>query len=91
MDGSKRVTPDMWLEYRMRHKFQGTHCLCPLLRTTDELPFTEAKILLKDSGDYIREYVAECPNGRCEYLGQYSVLFQDKESVVLKGPVLRTA
>lgn len=82
MDGSKRVTPDMWLEYRMRHKFQGPHCLCPLLRTTDEeLPFTEAKILLKDSGDHIGEYVAECPNGRCEYLGQYSVLFQDKESV----------
>ena len=82
MDGSKRVTPDMCLEYRMRHKFQGPHCLCPLLRTTDkELPFTEAKILLKDSGDHIGEYFAECPNGRCEYLRQYSVLFQDKESV----------
>lgn len=82
MDGSKRVTPDMWLEYRTRHKFQGPHCLCPLLRTTDkELSFTEARIQLKDSGDHIGEYVAECPNGRCEYLGQYPVVFQDKESL----------
>jgi hypothetical protein len=71
VDGSKRVTPDKWLEYRTQHKFQWLHCLCPLLRTTgEEPPFTEAKILLKDSGDHIGEYVAECPNGRCEYLGQ---------------------
>ena len=74
----------MWLEHRMQHKFEGPHCLCPLLRTTDEEPpFTEAKILLKDSGDHIGEYVAECPNGRCEYLGQsrLPVAFQDKESL----------
>jgi hypothetical protein len=51
VDGNKRVTPDMWLEYRARHKFQGLHCLCPLLRTTnEEPPFTEAKILLKAQG-----------------------------------------
>jgi hypothetical protein len=76
VDGSKRVTPDMWLEHRTRHKFQGPHCLCPLLRTTDkELSFTEARIQLKDSGDHIGEYVAECPNGRCEYLGQYPAVF----------------
>ena len=82
MDDSKRVTPDKWLEYRTRHKFQGLHCLCPLLQTTDdEPPFTEAKVLLKDSGDHIGEYVAECPNGRCGYLGQLTVAFQDKESL----------
>ena len=79
MDGSKRVTPDMWLEYRARHKFQGLHCLCPLLQTTDEETFTEAKILLKGSGDHIGEYVAECANGRCEYFGQLPVAFQYKE------------
>lgn len=80
MDGRKRVTPDMWQEYRMQHKFQGLHCLCPLLRTTDEKPpFTEAKILLKDLGDHIGEYVAECPNGRCEYFGQLPIAFEDKE------------
>ena len=73
MNSGKRVMSDT------RHKFKGLHCLCPLLQTTDkELPFTEAKILLKDSGEYIGEYVAECPNGRCEYLGRLPV-FQDKE------------
>ena len=83
MNGSKRVMPYTWLEYRMRHEFKGLYCLCPLLWMTDEeLPFTEAKILLKDSGDHIREYVAECPNGRCEYLGQLPVAFQDKESLM---------
>ena len=83
MNGGKRVMPDMWLEYCMQHEFKGLHCLCPLLQTTDkELPFTEAKILLKNSGDHIREYVAECPNGRCKYLGQLPVAFQDKESLM---------
>ena len=83
MNGSKCVMPDMWLEYRMRHKFKGLHCLWPLLQMTDEeLPFTEAKILLKDSGDHVTEYVAECPNGCCEYLGQLPVAFQDKASLM---------
>jgi hypothetical protein len=70
----------MWLEHRTLHKFQGPHCLCPLLLQAGEEPlFTEAKILLKDSGVHIGEYVAECPNGRCEYLGRLSATFQDKE------------
>ena len=50
--------------------------------TDEELPFTEAKILLKDSGDHIGEYVAECTNGCCEYLGQLPVAFQNKESLM---------
>ena len=82
MDDRKRVSPDMWLEYRTRHIFQGLHCLCPLLWTTDqEPPYTEAKVLLKDSGDHIGEYVADCPNGYCKYLGQLPVAFQVKESL----------
>jgi hypothetical protein len=82
VDDNKRVAPDMWPEYRARHKFQGLHCLCPLLRTIDEEPpFTEAKILLKGSGDHIGEYIAECPNGRCGYLGQLPVEFKDKKSL----------
>ena len=82
MNGGKCVMLDTWLENCMRHKFKGLHCLCPLLRTTDEeLPFTEAKILLKDPGDHVGEYVAECLNGHCEYLGQLPVAFQDKESL----------
>ena len=83
MNGGKRIMLDMWLEYCMQHEFKGLHCLCPLLRTTDEeLPFTEAKILLKDSVDHIREYIAECLNGHCKYLGQLPVAFQDKESLM---------
>jgi hypothetical protein len=83
VDGNKRVTPDMWLEYRARHKFQGMNCLCPLLRTTnEEPPSTEAKILLKSSGNHIGEYIAECPNGRCGYFGQLTVAFPDKESLM---------
>ena len=82
MDDKKHVMPDMWLEYRARHKFQGPHCLCPLLRTINEdFPFTEAEIVLKGSGDYVREYIAECPNRRCEYFGQFPVAFQDKQSL----------
>ena len=85
MDGNKRVTPDRWLEYRAGHEFQGPHCLCPLLRTTDEAPpFTEAAILLKGSGDHFGEYVAECPNGRCEYFGQSSVAFQDRKESLMR-------
>ena len=80
---------DTWLEYHMQHEFKGLHCLCPLLWTTDEeLPFTEAKILLKDSGDHVGEYIAECPNGHCEYLGQLPVAFQDKESLMRREKIV---
>ena len=89
MDGKKRVTPDMWLEYRAQLKLEGLHCLCPLLVTTgEELPITEAKILLKASGDHIGEYVAECPNGLCEYFGQFSVVFQVGEGSKMKKKYL---
>ena len=82
MDGDKRVTPDMWLEYRKLHKFRGPNCLCPLLRTTnEEPPSTEAKIVLKESGNHIGEYIAKCPNARCGYYGQLPVAFQDNESI----------
>ena len=85
VDGKKRVTPDALLEYRARHKFQGLHCLCPLLRTTnEEYPLTEAKIQLKASGDYIGEYIAECPNGLCEYFGQLPDAYQEKESLTIR-------
>jgi hypothetical protein len=82
VDGDKHVTPDMWLEYRKLHKFRGPNCLCPLLRTTnEEPPSTEAKIVLKESGNHIGEYIAKCPNARCGYYGQLPVAFQDNESI----------
>ena len=80
VDGNKRLTPDMWLEYRKQHKFQGPNCLCPLLQTTnEEPPHTEAEIVLKGSGNHVGEYIAECPNGCCEYFGQLPVTSPDKE------------
>ena len=89
MNGGKHVMLDMWLEYCMQHEFKGLHCLCPLLRmTNEELPFTEAKILLKDSGDHVVEYFAECPNGHCEYLGQLPVAFKDKESLMRQEKIV---
>ena len=89
MDGSRRVTPDMWLEYRKRHKFRGPNCLCPLLQTTnEEPPSTEAEIVLKESGKHIGEYIAKCPNARCGYYGQLPVVFQDNESI-MKQKIVR--
>jgi hypothetical protein len=74
VDGGIRVPPDHWLDYRKKRKFRGPNCLCPLLRTADKEPsLTEAQIVLKESGDHIGEYIAECPNGRCEYFGQLPV------------------
>ena len=79
VDGSTRVPPDCWLEHRKKQKFRGPNCLCPLLQRTNEEPsFTEAQIVLKKSGYHIGEYVAECPNGLCEYFGQLPVAFLDK-------------
>jgi len=85
VDGSVRVPPDRWPELRRKQKFRGPNCLCPLLRTTnEEPPLTEAQIVLKESGDHIGEFIAECPNGRCGYLGRLPVAFQDNESLMIQ-------
>jgi hypothetical protein len=71
VDGGIRVPPDHWLDHRKKHDFQGPNCLCPLLWTTNEKPSsTEAQIVLMESGFYVGQYIAECPNSRCEYFGQ---------------------
>lgn len=79
VDGGIRVPPDLWLDHRKKQKFRGPNCLCPLLRTTNkEPPLTEARIVLEESGEHIGQYIAECPNGLCEYFGQLPVAFLDK-------------
>jgi hypothetical protein len=80
VDGGIRVPPDHWLDHRKKQKFRGPNCLCPLLRRSNREPFflTEARIVLKESGDHIGQYIAECPNGRCEYFGQLPIAFPDK-------------
>jgi len=73
-DGGIRMPPDHWLVHRKKQGFRGPNCLCPLLRTTnEESSLTEAQIVLKESGDHIGQYIAECPNGRCEYFGELPV------------------
>jgi hypothetical protein len=68
------MPPDHWLVHRKKQGFRGPNCLCPLLRTTnEESSLTEAQIVLKESGDHIGQYIAECPNGRCEYFGELPV------------------
>ena len=57
VDGGIHVPPDHWLDHCKTQKFQGPHCLCPLLWMTEEQPLMEAQIVLKESGDHIGEYI----------------------------------
>jgi hypothetical protein len=63
----KRVPPDELYLHRETHQYIGPGCLCPLLE-----PLTahkEAAIYLAVNGLYPGEYVAECADDRCGYLG----------------------
>lgn len=71
--GTERVTPDAWHIYRKNHQFLGPCCLCPLLQPLSQEPrYTEAAIYLPLRGRYKGEWVAECAEGRCGYLGRSS-------------------
>jgi len=61
------VPPDELCLYRETHQYIGPGCLCLLLE-----PLTahkEAAIYLAVNGLYPGEYVAECADDRCGYLG----------------------
>jgi len=67
----KRVVPSALRDYREYYQFLGPSCLCPLLQRVSEEPaFTEAAIYIPVFGRFAGEYVAECANSRCGYLGQ---------------------
>src|ERR1700742_4542741 len=69
--GVERVTPDALHIYRRNHKFLGPCCLCPLFWPgTKETHYTEAAIYLPVQGLYKGEYVAECAESKCGYLGK---------------------
>ena len=73
MHGTVRVTPDALRVYRENHQFLGPCCLCPLLQPLSQEPhYTEAAIYLPLRGRYKGEWVAECAEGRCGYLGRSS-------------------
>ena len=77
VDGDKRVEPSRLLEYREQHNFQTPLCLCPLLQKLSKEPtITETVILEKKSGTHVAEYVVECASGRCDYFGEFFVIFK---------------
>jgi hypothetical protein len=66
-----RVSPDKWRDYRENHEFLNPSCLCALFQPKSEvLYYTEAAIYLPLNGLYRGEWVAECAEGRCGYLGK---------------------
>ena len=70
---SVRVSPDQWCDYRENHDFLNPSCLCALLQPQGEgrvVRYTEAAIYLRLYGRYKGEWVAECANGCCGYLGR---------------------
>ena len=72
--GTERVTPDALRTYRKCHVFLGPCCLCPLLQPHRGKPrYAEAAIYLPVQGRYKGEYIAECAENKCGYLGGSSL------------------
>jgi hypothetical protein len=73
VEGERRVTPDALRSYRKTQNFLGPCCLCPLLGIGRgiEHKFVEAAIHIPHYGRYVGEYVAECINSRCGYIGLF--------------------
>ncbi|KAF8230851.1 hypothetical protein L208DRAFT_1017653, partial [Tricholoma matsutake] len=69
-------------EHCEHYQFLGPSCLCPLLQQVSENPvFTEADIYIPVFGCYAREYVAECANGQCRYIGHSPSILKNAVSV----------
>ena len=62
-----RLTPDQLLGYRETHAFHAPCCLCASL--DPDHGYTETTIVVKNSGEFVGEYVAECVLNVCGYLG----------------------
>ncbi|KAF8220453.1 hypothetical protein L208DRAFT_1333684 [Tricholoma matsutake] len=83
----KRVAPGALREHREHYQFLGPSCLCLLLQQVSEDPvFTEAAIYMLVVGCYAGEYIAECANGQCRYIGQSPSVLKNAVSVY-SGPV----
>ena len=73
VEGNKRVPPRQLNKYRECHRdrFLGPCCLCPLLaQVGEERDYTEAIIELTVFGRFKGEYVAECAERQCGYIGE---------------------
>ncbi|KAF8221163.1 hypothetical protein L208DRAFT_1535147 [Tricholoma matsutake] len=83
----KHVAPGTLHEHCKHYQFLGPSCLCPLLQqVSEDLVFTEVAIYMPVFGRYAREYIAECANGRCGYIGQSPSVLKNAVSVY-SGPV----
>jgi len=81
----ERVAPSALREYREHYQLLGPSCLCPLFQpVSDEPVFMEVAIYIPVFGRYAGEYVAECAQSQCGYLGQS--LFMVKIEVRLDVP-----
>ena len=75
LNGSALVSSSHLSSYRESHEFLGPSCLCPLLQPVhpDEEPvFKEVAIHKPVFRCYAGQYVAECAESRCGYIGQSS-------------------
>ncbi|KAF8234352.1 hypothetical protein L208DRAFT_1550076 [Tricholoma matsutake] len=83
----KCVVPGALHEHHEHYQFLGPSCLCPLLQQVSKAPvFTEAAIYILVFGRYAGEYIAECANGRCRYIGQSPSILKNAVSIY-SGPV----
>lgn len=70
VNGQQLVPLSALRDHRDHHQFLGPSCLCPLTQSLSEEPvFKEAAIYIPVFGPFAGEYVAECVESRCGYLG----------------------
>src|ERR1700733_12761054 len=85
LNGSTLVAPSHLSNYRKGHDFLGPSCLCPWLKPIHEEPiFKEVAIHKPVFGCYAGEYVAECVDSRCGYIGESAISLLNTQ--VLKLP-----
>ena len=64
----ERVVPSDLDSHRLSHRFRAPCCLCPMDSEYDNT-FVEAAIYAAPTGRYVGEYVAQCAERECGYLG----------------------
>ena len=75
------MLPNELRPYHETHEYLGPGCLCPLLeQLRKKAEYKEASIYLAIDGQYKGEYVAECAEDRCGYLGQSPISVFDEAS-----------
>ena len=79
-----RVPPGELRHYRETHDYLAPGCLCPLLEPLrKKAVYKEASIYVAIGGRYKGEYIAECAEDRCGYLGQSPIYSIDEVPIPL--------